>query len=82
MERPAGELQPTCHSSEPLLSLLSSVVCRHVFLSFRGFLTDSLFVTRLGYLTAVRVAFVKQLRKKVAIPVFVEDQFACWLVRG
>ena len=63
------------HSSEALLSLLSSAVCRHVFLRVPGFLTYSLFVTRLGYLTAVRAALFKQLRKKVAIPVFVEDQF-------
>ena len=39
-------------------------------------MTDPLFVARLEHLTAAWVAFVKQLRKEVAISVFVEDQFA------
>jgi hypothetical protein len=51
-------------------------MCRHVCLRLRGRLTDPLFVMRLDHLAAVWVAFVKQLRKEVAIPVFVEDQFA------
>lgn len=43
---------------------------------FRGRLTDLLFVGRLEHLAHACVAFVKHLRKEVAIPVFVEDQFA------
>jgi hypothetical protein len=56
--------------------LFYAVVCRHVFLAFRGRFTESLFVARLEHLVAARVAFIKQLRKEVAIPVLVEDQFA------
>src|SRR5258708_1138283 len=60
----------------PGVSLLSPVAGRHVGLGFRGRLTDPLFVARLGHLAAAWVAFVEQLRKEVAVPVFVEDQFA------
>src|SRR5713226_877724 len=52
------------------------MVCRYVFLSFQGRLTDLRFVAGLEHLTAAWVAFVEQLRKEVAISVFVEDQFA------
>src|SRR6267378_5917070 len=62
--------------SEQLISLLSPVVCPHVFLGFRGRLIEPLFIARLEQLTASWAAFVKQLRKEIAIPVFVEDQFA------
>jgi hypothetical protein len=68
---PAG-----CSFSEPLFPLLPSVARRYVFLTFPGcLLTDSLFVAGLGNLTAVSIVFVKELRKKVAIPIFVKDQF-------
>jgi len=43
---------------------------------FRSSLSHALLVARLGHLAAVWVAFVKQLRKEIAVPVFVEDQFA------
>ena len=56
--------------------MLFPAVCRHVLLSFHAWLTDSLLVAGLGYLAAARAAFLKQLRKEVAIPVFVKDQFA------
>src|SRR5437016_4377054 len=73
---PCTRAQPVAYSNQPLVPLLSPVVCRHMFLAFRGGLTDSLFVARLEHLAAARVAFIKQLRKEVAIPVLVEDQFA------
>src|SRR6267378_1870612 len=65
-----------CCSSEPLVPLSFPVVCRHILLAFCGCLTDSFFVARLEHLATARVAFIKQLRKEVAIPVLVEDQFA------
>src|SRR6266404_7326771 len=65
-----------CCSSEPLVPLLSPVVCRHMFLAFCRRLADPLFVTRLEHLTTAWVAFIEQLTKEVAIPVLVEDQFA------
>ena len=50
--------------------------CQHVLLSFAGRrLTDPLFVLGPENLAAVWIAFVKQLRKKVTIAVFGEDQF-------
>ena len=56
--------------------MLFPTVRRHVLLSVHSLLTDFLFVAGLGYLAAARAAFLKQLRKEVAIPVFVKDQFA------
>src|ERR1700740_536168 len=56
---------------------------RYMFLGFRGSLTDSLFVARLGHLGAGRAALVKQLLKEVAIPILVENQFALgWRLIG
>ncbi len=68
--------KPAVCSFSQLIPLLHSVVCLHVFLSFHGLLTEPLFVARLGHLAAASATFLKQLRKEVAIPVFVKDQFA------
>ena len=50
------------------------MVCGHVYLGLRSRLTDPLFVGGLHNLVATWVAFVKQLREEVAVPILVEDQ--------
>src|ERR1700681_4536052 len=57
-------------------ALFTPLVCRHMFLVICTRLTDSLFVAQIGHPTAVWAAFFKRLLQKVAIPIFVEDQFA------
>src|ERR1700690_1096556 len=57
-------------------ALFTPLVCRHMFLAICSRLTDSLFVRRIGNPAAAWAAFFKRLLQEVAIPVFVEDQFA------
>jgi len=71
---PRQSLSPSLEQSASSESLLSPAAYRYVFLSVRR-LTDPLFVARPDHLVSATIALVKQLRKEVAIPVLVEDQF-------
>src|SRR6266481_5262024 len=58
-----------------LVSCLPLALCGHL-LPFPGRSIHLFFIARLNHLAAVRVAFLKQGRKEIAISVFVEAQFA------
>jgi hypothetical protein len=58
------------------ISSLRPAMHRHVLLGFGGLSTEPLLVAGLDHRAAAWVALVEQLREEVAVPAFVENQFA------